>query len=48
MPISKCYEIIEDGRGRDFDPRIVDTFLDIKDRIEEVYREKYDEGMHTN
>lgn len=48
MPISKCYEIIEDGRGRDFDPRIVDTFLDIKGRIEEVYREKYDEEMHTN
>lgn len=48
MPLSKCYEIIEDGRGRDFDPRIVDTFLDIKGRIEEVYREKYDEEMHTN
>ena len=48
MPISKCYEIIEEGRGRDFDPRIVHTFLDIKDRIEEVYREKYDEEMHTN
>ncbi len=31
MPVEKCFAIIEEGRGTDFDPAIVDAFLSMKD-----------------
>lgn len=37
MPLSECYEIIEKGRGVDFDPDIVDVFLANKKEIEDIY-----------
>lgn len=37
MPLEKCFEIIEKGSGTDFDPVIADVFLDIKEKIVEVY-----------
>lgn len=37
FPIDKCFEIIEDGSGRDFDPILVEIFLDIRDKVIEVY-----------
>ena len=37
MPLEKCFEIIEKGSGTDFDPVIADVFLDIKEKIIEVY-----------
>lgn len=35
LPLDKCYEIIEKGRGEDFDPDVVDAFMESKD---EIYR----------
>ena len=39
MPMDKCFEIIEQGSGQDFDPLIAEIFLDIRDRVEAVHRE---------
>ena len=40
MPLEKCYDIIMEGRGKDFDPDIVDVFMKNKDKIEEIYYNK--------
>ena len=40
MPIEKCFHIIEEGRGKDFDPNLVDVFFEQKEKILELY--------HTN
>ena len=37
MPLEKCFEIIKEGSGRDFDPAVAETFLAIRDRVEEVH-----------
>lgn len=37
MPLEKCFEIIRDGRGTDFDPDIVDAFFASQYKIEAVY-----------
>ena len=37
MPLEKCYQIILDGRGSDFDPDIVDAFMVDTDKVEEIY-----------
>ena len=37
MPLEKCYRIIEDGRGSDFDPDIVDAFMENRDQVEMIY-----------
>lgn len=39
LPLEECYRIIEEGSGQDFDPIIVEVFLDIKEKIEEVYHD---------
>ena len=38
MPLEQCYDIIQKGRGKDFDPDIVDIFMANKDKVEEIYR----------
>lgn len=38
MPIEKCFEIISQGSGKDFDPLLVEIFLDIRKKVEEVHR----------
>ena len=40
MPIDQCFQIIENGRGTDFDPDLVDVFLDAKEEIIKVYSTK--------
>ena len=40
LPLEECYRIIENGRGTDFDPDIVDAFMKNKDQVEEVYYNK--------
>lgn len=40
MPLEDCYSIIENGRGMDFDPDIVDAFMMNKDEVEEIYHNK--------
>ncbi len=37
MPLDKCFQIIQEGRGTDFDPVIVDVFLASREKIEQVY-----------
>lgn len=37
MPLEQCYDIIQKGRGKDFDPDIVDIFMANKDKVEEIY-----------
>ena len=39
MPMDKCFAIIEEGSGRDFDPIIAQTFLDIRDKVEIIHNE---------
>ncbi len=39
MPLDKCFSIIEEGSGQDFEPMLVEVFLDIRDRVEQVHRE---------
>ena len=33
MPLEQCFDIIRRGRGTDFDPDLVDIFLDSKEEI---------------
>ena len=33
FPISKCFEILEDGRGTQFDPKVLDAFFACRDDI---------------
>ncbi len=35
MPLEECFNIIKKGRGKDFDPVIVDVFIDIREKVEE-------------
>lgn len=37
MPLAECFSIIEKGRGTDFDPLLVDLFLEAKDEITELF-----------
>ena len=39
MPLDQCFHIIEEGRGRDYDPVLVDVFIEIEDKIRKVYEE---------
>ena len=42
MPLDKCFEIIEQGSGTDFDPEIVKVFIEARPKVEEIYnRLKY-------
>lgn len=37
MPLDKCFNIIQEGSGQDFDPMLVEVFLDIRDKVEEAH-----------
>lgn len=39
MPLEKCFEIIEQGSGQDFDPVVVEAFFHIRDKVEKVHRD---------
>lgn len=34
LPLDQCFEIIKNGRGTDFDPLLVDVFIDIRQKVE--------------
>ncbi|MCA9219056.1 MAG: two-component system response regulator, partial [Planctomycetales bacterium] len=36
FPLEKCFEIISENRGKHFDPRVVDAFLDCRDQVVQV------------
>lgn len=38
MPLEQCFSIIENGSGQDFDPYIVDVFLDMKKIITNIVK----------
>lgn len=44
MPLDKCFGIIEQGSGQDFDPLIAEIFLDIRDKVEAVHKELTEES----
>ena len=37
MPMDQCFEIIREGSGRDFEPQLVEVFLDIREEIEALH-----------
>jgi HD-GYP domain-containing protein (c-di-GMP phosphodiesterase class II) len=37
MSMDKCFEIIAEGSGTDFDPLIADTFLNIRNKVELIH-----------
>lgn len=37
MPLDKCFEIISEGSGQDFDPVLAEVFLDIRAKVEATY-----------
>jgi len=39
MPLEKCFSIISEGSGQDFDPLLVEVFLDIREQVELVHKE---------
>ena len=39
MPLPKCFSIIEEGAGKDFDPELVDIFMYARDKVEALYYE---------
>lgn len=46
LPLEECFQIIAEGSGQDFDPVIVEVFLDMKDKIQEVHDEKFLKSHH--
>ncbi|MBQ1972521.1 MAG: HD domain-containing protein [Treponema sp.] len=41
MPLDECFEIIQKGKGWDFDPLLVDIFLSIRPQVEQIYKKIY-------
>ncbi|MBQ9119286.1 MAG: HD domain-containing protein [Lachnospiraceae bacterium] len=39
MPLEKCFEIILEGSGQDFDPVLAEIFLDMKEQVTKVHQE---------
>lgn len=39
MPLDKCFEIIQEGSGQDFDPIVAEVFLDSREKVEAIHRE---------
>ena len=49
LPLDRCFDIIAEGSGQDFDPVLVEVFLDIREKVEAVYRQVHDaEGLLTD
>ena len=39
LPLDVCFEIIKNGSGTDFDPLLVEVFLDIRDKVEATFHQ---------
>ncbi len=39
MPMDKCFEIIAQGSGQDFDPIIAEVFIEARDKVEAIHKE---------
>lgn len=44
MPLEQCFDIIKKGSGQDFEPLLVEIFMDIRDKVEAIYHEIYEEA----
>lgn len=42
MPLEQCFEIIQEGSGQDFDPLLVEIFMDIRDKVEDIHHRMND------
>lgn len=40
LPLNECFEIIKNGSGQDFDSVIADLFLEMKERVTEIYKKE--------
>lgn len=38
MSLDRCFDIILEGSGQDFDPLLAEVFLDIRPRVEEIHK----------
>lgn len=45
MPLQRCFDIISEGSGQDFEPLLAEVFLDIKNKVEIVYRQENDKPI---
>ena len=43
MPLAECYDIINRGRGQDFDPDVVDAFMMDLNKVERIYERMVDQ-----
>lgn len=41
LPLEKCFEIIREGSGKDFDPILTETFLDLREEVKKVKEWNY-------
>lgn len=49
MPMDRCFEIIRNGCGQDFDPVIASVFLEIRAKVEKIHNEiNINEQQETN
>lgn len=39
LPLDECFKIIEDGKGKDFEPIIADAFLSRRDKVINIHNE---------
>ena len=39
MPVDKCFDIIKNGSSSDFDPRLVEIFLESREEVEQLMKE---------
>ena len=37
--MDKCFEMIKKGSGQDFDPVLVEIFLEIREQVEQIHKE---------
>jgi len=37
MPLERCFEIIEEGKGTDFDPLLAEIFLDMREQVIRIH-----------
>ena len=44
LQVEESFDIIKKGSGQDFDPLLVEIFMDIRDKVEAIYHEIYEEA----
>ncbi len=38
MPLERCFEIIEEGKGTDFDPQLAEIFLEMREQVIRIHK----------